>query len=213
MTSKFGLILLLFALLIAACESPRIYTLEELERNNYNDLQLRVSPAIGAEDFEQIFKELGELNSEQILTKLSTENLELNEVSFCFYYLANSYAAAGDIEQAIKYHRIAAHQYINPQSLLKLAELNFFRDKNYARAYEYLHQSLEVKVEITENNRSHPLAKNGKIKAQHLLEELEKLGKDKVFDKEAVREKLKAELPVLLDNYRAIYGLGAKEEG
>jgi len=94
---------------------------------------------------------------------------------------------------------------------MKLAELNFFKEKNYAKAYEYLHQSLEVTVEITDNNRSHPLAQNGKNRAQNMLIELDQLSTDNQFDKETTREKLKTELPILLNKYREIYGLGARE--
>jgi ribosomal protein S8 len=211
MPKSFALYVLLLTLIINSCDSPKVYTLEELEKNNYNDLQLEVKPALNREGFIQLFKELSPMNNEQLLTRLGSQDLELHVASFVFYYLANSYAASKDTPNAIKYHTIAAHQYINPQSQMKLAELNFFKEKNYAKAYEYLHQSLEVTVEITANNRSHPLAENGKTRAQNMLVELNRLSAKKKFDKEAIREKLKTELPMLLTKYRAIYGLGARE--
>jgi len=151
------------------------------------------------------------LDKTQILEHLNAKDLELHDVSFGLYYLANAYAIEKDMENAVKYHRIAAEHYLNPQSLLKLAELNFYVNKDYARAYEYLHQSLEITIEITGNNRSHPLAKNGKDKAQYLLQELELMGEKKVFDKAAVRTKLKKELTPLMIQYRELYGLGVRE--
>ncbi|MCH2021814.1 MAG: hypothetical protein MK207_04980 [Saprospiraceae bacterium] len=196
---------------ISSCDNSRSYSLIELENNKFNTLKLRVNPALKAEGFEDIFKELGVMSTQEILNRLKSKNIEINIVSFAFYYLANSYAASGDIDLAIKYHSIAAHNYINPQSLLKLAELNFFKEKDYAIAYEYLHQSLEVTVEITGNNRSHPLSKNAKNKAQYLLDELKKLAQVEAFDIKAVRSKLKKELPGLLDNYREMFELGSRK--
>ncbi|MDC0230671.1 hypothetical protein OAK19_01775 [Aureispira] len=205
----FFLSIILFC--IASCENSRSFSLIELENNKFNALKLRVTPALNREGFEAILQELGGMDRQQILNRLNTKNLELNLASFGFYYLANSYAAAGDLDQAIKYHNIAAHKYINPQSLLKLAELNFFKEKNFVLAYEYLHKSLEVTVEITANNRSHPLSKNGKNKAQFLLDELGKLAQSNAFVIIGIRAKLKKELPALLDKYREIYVLGPRK--
>lgn len=189
-------------------ESSRIYSMSEMESNNRNQLLMYSLPNISAEDYDAIFNELKDKNSEEII-QLMTNRSELNFVSYGFYYLANSYAAAGDNEKALKYHEIAGLQYLNPQSLLKLAEWHFFQTKDFAKSYEYLHQSLEIKVEITANDINHPLAKNGKDKTQYLLSELEKMGDAGAFDKAAVREKLKAELPQMLDYFRGIYGLSS----
>lgn len=212
MLKRLSLIAALFIVLLGACDDSKSYTLEELETNSYNNLQLRVEPALDADQFKELFEQFKVMGREQILGKLNEKNLELHQASFGLYYLANAYAANKDFENAIKYHEIAANQYINPQSLLKLAEINFHVNKAYAIAYRYLHQSLEVKVEITENNRSHPLAKNGKDKAQFLLQELEKISDNGGFDRQSIREELKKSLPVLLDKYRTIYGLGPRAE-
>lgn len=196
--------------LVAAPEEPlmsnKIYSLSEMELNPYNQLTMYSLPNISATDYEDIFKDYENKNSEEII-QIMERRSELNTVSYGFYYLANSYAAAGDNNNALKYHEIAALQYLNPQSLLKLAEWHFFQTKDFAQSYEYLHQSLEIKVEIMGNNITHPLAKNGKDKTQYLLAELEKMGDAGAFDKATVREKLKAELPNLLSAYREMYGL------
>lgn len=202
---------LFFILILASCDNSRSYSLEELENNHYNQLQMPVDEKFTVEQYNALFDELYSMNKEALLTRLSAKGLELHVASFGFYYLANEYVKEDDWAQAIKYHTIAANNYLNPHSLLKLAELNFFKEKNYAQAYEYLHTYLEVTVEITENNRSHPIAKSGKDKAQFMLETLEKLGSESAFDKTAVREKLKAELPPLLLTYREMYGLGPRE--
>lgn len=212
MLKKLSLISTLLILLLSSCDDARNYTLKELEANLYNDLELRVEPALDADQYKELFKQFKAMNQEQILGKLSEQGLELHQASFGLYYLANTYAADKDFENTIRYHKIAAEQYINPQSLLKLAEINFHVNKDYAKAYKYLHQSLEVTVEITENNRSHPLAKNGKDKAQFLLQELELSGNKGAFDKAAIREALKASLPALLEQYRKMYGLGPRVE-
>ena len=211
MSHKLVFFLSMILFCISSCDNSRSFSLTELENNTFNSLKLRVAPALNKEGFEAIFLELGGMNRQQILNRLKTRDLELNLASFGFYYLANSYAATGDLDQAIKYHNIAAHKYINPQSLLKLAELNFFKERNYFMAYEYLHQSLEVIVEVTGNNRSHPLSKNGKNKAQYLLDELGKLAEANEFDIVAIRTKLKKELPGLLDKYREIYVLAPRK--
>jgi tetratricopeptide (TPR) repeat protein len=211
MLKKLSLILPLFFLCLFSCDNPKNYTLEELEKNHYNKLNLRVEAALDAEGYQKLFEEFQDLHKEEILNRLSTKKLELHKASFGLYYLANAYAVEGDMENALKYHTIAAEDYLNPQSLLKLAELNFHVNKDYPKAYEYLHQSLEITIEITENNRSHPVAKNGKDKAQFLLQELEIMGEKGVFDKAAIRAQLKETLPPLMDKYRELYGLGLRE--
>ena len=198
-------------LLVTSCSSNVSYTLEQLENNHYNALKLPANGSITDNDFRDLFDKLSELNKDELTQILTGNNLELNEASFCFYYLANSYAREKNIEKAMYYHQLAAEQYINPQSLLKLAEWNFFKEKDFAKAYEYLHQSLEVKVEITGNNRSHPLAKNGKDKIEYMRQELEKAAQNGAFDRNSVRQKLKAELTPLVNKYREIYQLGPRE--
>ncbi|MBL4650799.1 MAG: hypothetical protein JKY03_13795 [Aureispira sp.] len=211
MLKKLSLIFALFTLCLFSCDNPKNYTLEELEKNHYNALTLPVEAALDAEGYKKIFEEFQDLNKDQILNRLNSNGLELHKASFYFYYLAMAYAVEGDMKNAIKYHEIAAEHYLNPQSLLKLAELNFHVNKDYPKAYVYLHQSLEITIEITENNRSHPIAKNGKDKAQFLLQELERMGDRNIFDKAAIREQLKIELTPLVDKYREIYGLGPRE--
>lgn len=211
MLKKLSLIFALFILCLFSCDNPKHYTLEELEKNHYNELALPVKAALDAEGYKKLFEEFQGLNKDQILDRLNSEGLELHEASFGFYYLATAYAVDGDMKNAIKYHEIAAEEYLNPQSLLKLAELNFHVRKDYAKAYVYLHQSLEITIEITENNRSHPVAKNGKDKAQFLLQELERMGDRNAFDKAAIRAQLKIELTPIVDKYREIYGLGPRE--
>lgn len=211
MFKKLSLIFTLFILCLFSCDNPRNYTLEELEKNHYNALEVRVDPALDAEGYKRIFEDFQALNKEEILNRLSSKGLELHRASFGLYYLANAYAADKDMDNALKYHKIAAEHYLNPQSLLKLAELNFHVHKDYATAYEYLLQSVEIGVEIHNNNRSHPLAKNVKDKTQYLLQELERMGEREVFDRTAARIKLKEELTPLVDKYREIYGLGPRE--
>jgi len=210
MLKKLSLIFALLILCLFSCDNSKNYTLEELEKNHYNNLSLRVDPALDAEGYKKLFERFQDLKKDQILTRLKAKDLELHHASFGLYYLATAYAVNGDMKNALKYHEVAAEHYLNPQSLLKLAELNFHVRKDYVKAYEYLHQSLEITIEITENNRSHPVAKNGKDKAQFLLQELERMGERKVFDKAATRAHLKVELTPMVNRYREIYGLGLR---
>lgn len=200
-----GLVVFLASTPEASIQSSRKFSFQELEQNHYNQFLVYSIPNFKEEEYQEIFTILQDKKADEII-QLMMEQQEMNFISFAFYYLANSYAAAGENEKALKYHEIAALHYLNPQSLLKLAEWHFFQTKSYALAYEYLHQSLEIKLEITMNNPMHPLAK-GKEKAQYLLTELDKLGESGAFDKNAVREKLKAELPDMLRYLRGIYGL------
>ena len=153
MLKRLSLVFALFILCLFSCDNSRNYTLEELEKNHYNSLELRVDAALDAEGYKKIFEEFQDLNKDQILDRLSAKGLELHQASFGLYYLATAYAVDGDMQNALKYHEVAAEHYLNPQSLLKLAELNFHVRKDYIKAYEYLHQSLEITIEITENNR------------------------------------------------------------
>jgi len=203
---------LLGSLFLIACESPVSYTMEQLENNRHNTLNIPANGQITDHDFRQLLDELKNLNNEELTAILTSNNLELNRASFCFYNMANNYAREKNLEKSMYYHQLAAHDYINPQSLLKLAEWNFFKEKDFAKAYEYLHQSLEVTVEITGNNRSHPVANNGKDKAQYMLEELERMAASGAFDRTAIRQKLKEELPPLLKKYREIYQLILPEQ-
>lgn len=211
MLKRLSLIFLLFTLSLFSCDNSKSYTLEELENNSMNNLGLRVE-SMDAEAYRALFGTFQSLNKEQVLKQLNVKDLELNHASFGFYYLANTCAAKKEMENTIKYHTVAADQYLNPQSCLKLAEFYFHVQKDYTKAYKYLHRSLEITIEITENNRSHPIASNGKDKAQYLLQELERMGERGVFDKVVVRTELKQELPPLMDKYREIYGLGPRVE-
>ena len=123
------------------------------------------------------------------------------------YYLANAHAKEDALAPALNYHLAAANHYLNPLSFLKLAERAFFAEKDYGQAYFYLRHALEILVEITDNNRSHPLSRSTKEKAQFLLGELERMGDEGLFDKTTTIEQLRAILPNLTQQYRTLYGL------
>ncbi|WMX15451.1 MULTISPECIES: hypothetical protein [unclassified Aureispira] len=209
MLKRLSLIFLLLSVYLFSCDTSRSYTLEELESNTLNTLDLRID-SLDANDYQDLFDEFQNLDKEQILEQLNAKGLELHRASYGFYYLANQYAIAGEMESAKKYHYIAAENYLNPQSLLKLAEFNFHITKDYKKAYEYLYQSLEITVEITENNRSHPVAKNGKERKEFLRQELKRMGEKNLFDEAATITQLKKELPPLMKQYRAMYDLSPR---
>lgn len=194
-------------LLIIGCQPARTYTLEELLTNHYNQLEIPVTPALEAEDFEALFEIYRALDQTTLEEQLTTTSLELHKASFGLYYLANANAKENNLDLALDYHLAAANHYLNPLSFLKLAERSFFVEKDYGQAYFYLHHGLEILVEITNNNRSHPLSRNTKDKAQFLLQELERLGDQGAFDKAATREQLKTVLPEITQQYRTLYGL------
>lgn len=194
-------------LLLIGCQPERTYTLEELLTNHYNQLNLPVTSALEVEGFEAIFETYQDLNQTALKEQLTTTSLELHETSFGLYYLANAHARENDLRQAVDYHLAAANRYLNPLSFLKLAERAFFAEKDYTQAYFYLHHALEILVEITGNNRSHPLSRNTKDKAQFMLQELERMGDQGLFDKATTREQLKAVLPDITQQYRRLYGL------
>ena len=203
--SCLGLLLVLYS-----CDEPSAHTLEELRSNHYNALQLPVKPALEAEGFEAIFEQYQALDQTALEEYLSSTPLELHEASFGLYYLANAQAANRDMEGALQHHLAAATHYLNPLSYLKLAEREFFATQAYDQAYFYLHHALEILVEITDNNRSHPLSRGTREKAQYLLEELDNRGDQGVFDKAAIRAKLKATLPDVVQQYRTLYQLDSE---
>lgn len=200
-----------FLLFFSACYSPQTYSIDELANNHYNQLELTVTPDLPAEGFEAIFEQYQELELDALRSALANQPLELNQASFGLYYLANANAREGNMERALVLHSAAAEHYLNPQSYLKLAEREFFEVKDYAQAYYHLHHALELLVETTRNNRSHPLSRNTKDKAQFLLQELEGLGAKGYFDLPDVRQQLKDKLPSLMKVYRDLYQIQTEE--
>lgn len=192
---------------LSSCVSEQTYSLDELLNNHYNELGIPVTPALEAEGFDAIFEQYQPMEQGILEDYLMSTPLELHEASYGLYYLANAYAKSGALDGALKYHLAAAEHYLNPLSYLKLAERSFFQLQEYREAYIYLHHALELITEITGNNRSHPLARNTKEKAQFMLQELERLGDQGAFDKKATREELKQVLPPLMEQYRKLYQL------
>lgn len=188
-----------------ACQGEQSHSLEELSHNANNQLGLTVHQNMEREDYLQLFKQFQGLSVEEIQSQLTSQPIHLQEASFGFYYLANAYAGEGQLEQALQYHQLAAEQYYNPQSYLKLAEREYFLTKDFAKAFFYLHHALEIALEITHNNRSHPIAQNIKDKSQFLLQELEQLGAQGAFDREGVWTKLKEIMPQVVEQFRQLY--------
>jgi hypothetical protein len=60
--------------------------------------------------------------------------------------------------------------------------------------------------DITDNNRSHPVAENIKHKSQFLLEALEKKAKEGAFDRAAVWEELRTVMTDVVNRHRTMYG-------
>lgn len=207
---RFGNIIcfMLSFLMLISCNNFESYKLDHLLNSSANSLQLPVEKNYTAEKYAQLFEKLKDLSKNDLIQQLQQVRPELHEVSYGLYYLANAYAADNEIDSAILCHKAAANQYLNPQSFLKMAEWYFYREKKFGLAYECLHQSLELTVEITQNNPQHPLAKNSKNKLQFLLSSLESAAKEAVFDKEKVRIILKEQLPKLLKQQQILYQLG-----
>lgn len=201
--SSLGLIILL----LVSCQEKKSYSLEELSKNSYNQLELPVPPKMEREDYLQLFESFQSLSVEEIKAKLTSQPIQLWEASFGFYYLANAFAKEQQLEQTLLCHKIAAEQYLNPQSYLKLAERAYFLTKDFAQAFHYLHHALEISLEITQNNRSHPIAQNIKDKSQFLLQELEQLGKKGAFDRNAAWAALKKIMPEVIERFRKMYHL------
>ena len=194
-------------LILIACNNFKSYSLEDLQKNSDNKLQLSVEKNFTAEKYTQLFENLKNLSKNELLQQLQSIQPELHQVSYSFYYLANSYAAEQQLDSAIICHEVAAYQYYNPQSYLKMAEWYFYREKQLELAYECLHKALELMVEITQNNPLHPLSKNCKNKLQFLLTALQKVANSSRFEEGKVRKKLKEILPKLLRQQKKMYQL------
>jgi tetratricopeptide (TPR) repeat protein len=197
--------LLLIVLILIACEGKKAHSLEALSQNKQNNLQLAVNATMEREDYLKLFETFQDKSIEEIEQYMSGQAISLQEASFGFYYLANAYAKNNDMEQALLYHTIAAEQYLNPQSYLKLAEREYFLTKDFAQAFYYLHHALEIALEITQNNQTHPIAKNIKHKSQFLLQELEQIATKGGFDRAATWAKLKAVMENVVQQFRTMY--------
>lgn len=200
---SFGFLLLL----LVACQEEQKYSLEELSKNTFNQLDLPVAENMEREDYLKLFDSFQGLSAQEIETRLTSQPINLQEASFGFYYLANAYAKEQQLDQALVYHTIAAQQYFNPQSYLKLAEREYFLTKDYEQAFRYLHHALEVSLEITNNNRTHPIAQNIREKSQFLLQELEQLAAKNAFDRAATWAALKAIMTKKIERFRKMYHL------
>lgn len=200
---------------IMSCNQTVEYTILELEGNSLNVLALRVDENLDSDRLEKLLNKLAVRDTTKIIRILEAPNPTLHEASYGFYYLANTYAGEGKLNRAKYYHEVAAEKYLNPLSMLKLAQLYFEGmshptlqiEKDEVKAYIYLHQAMEVLTEITANNRSHILAKNTKDYDMYLLEELQRRAREGAFDEKAIRTKLRKELPPMLDNLRKMYRL------
>lgn len=199
--------LVLIFLSLIACQEEQKYSLEELSQNTFNQLELPVTEKMEREDYLKLFESFQDLSIEAIETYLSNQPITLQEASFGFYYLANAYASENQLEQALLYHEIAAKQYFNPQSYIKLAEREYFVTKDFKQAFNYLHHGLEISLEITENNSYHPIAQNIRHKSQFLLQELELLAQKGAFDRADIWAELKAGMPSFIDKFKEFYGL------
>lgn len=195
----------LLLLLLIACEGEKAHSLEDLSQNKQNSLQLAVSEKMERENYLKLFETFQDKSIEEIKQYMSGQVITLQEASFGFYYLANAYAKDNQMDQALLYHTIAAKQYLNPQSYLKLAEREYFLTKDFAQAFYYLHHALEIALEITHNNQTHPIAKNIKHKGQFLLQELEQIASKGGFDRAATWAKLKTVMENVVKQYRSMY--------
>lgn len=204
---SFFLGLLFFITCFQACERNKRYELDVLKKNYLNQKKLRVSDMSDFKAFDLLFEKLSELSNEELIKLIESDNPELYEVSYAFYYIGNNYARAQDNQKALDFHRINAANYLNPQSFLKLSEYYFYVDKDYEKSYINLATALELKIEFTSNNRSHPIAKNGREKSQYLLSELKKIAAEQKFNMVTINEKLKNKLPELMEQCRVMYKL------
>ena len=205
-TCKCILFLFLF-ICFPACETAMQYDLAILSDNKYNRLNLKVQNFENIQDYEALFDQFDQKDTSDLIDMLKTSSKELHFVSFFFYYLANAYAKHSENSAALKYHLIAAQQYLNPQSYLKLAEYNFFVTKDLIESYKSLRTSLELKVEFTQNNRSHPLAVFGKDKAQYLLDQFNLLNEAGAVKLDSLNQQLKLDLPEIMEQCRKMYDL------
>ena len=190
-----------------ACETAMQYDLAMLSDNEYNRLNLKVQNFEDIVEYEALFDQFDQKDTSDLFDLLDSSNKELHFVSFFFYYLANAHAKQSDNTAALKYHSIAAQQYLNPQSYLKLAEYHFYVTKDWIESYKSLRTSLELKVEFTQNNRSHPLAVFGKDKAQYLLDQFNLLNEAGAVKLDSLNQQLKLDLPEIMEQCRKMYDL------
>lgn len=212
---KYYIVLAVLLLSLVACQQQKSYSLEQLQENPNNQLQLPVVANMDNFALEKLLEKFSSLDTSKLLQEMTKSGATLQEISYGFYYLANHAAQVGKTKEALNYHEIAATQYLNPLSMLKLAQANFMGinqppvvyPQDYQQAYIHLHEAMETLTEITNNNRSHVLAKATKDYDMYLLGELQRAAKAGKFDEAATREQLKKDLTPMMEQLRAMYQL------
>ncbi|MCP4438768.1 MAG: hypothetical protein GY810_07470 [Aureispira sp.] len=211
-------------LLVAACtsineEQPVSYTLEQLQDNMRNKQGLEVEPKIKIGELCESFK--GQ-SLKEITKRLTKEDLGLYEASYGLHYMGNRYLQSGDFRHGIHFLEVAADEYFNPLSMLKLARIYYMSaeqiqasfpngaldgfSQDWKKAYYYINMSLSLTEEITGGRRGHYLIDVVVFNGIGILDELSAHAQQGDFDEEAARKYVDEHMQPNLNLYKYMYG-------
>jgi hypothetical protein len=157
------LLFLLLPCLLAAClgENPKFktYSLQQLEANNENSLQLASEEN---PDIYRLVQKLSEMDRSSIEKLLQKKGLNIFEASYGFHFLGNRYFTENQFEKGMFYQQLSADQYMNPYAMLRLSLIfsksreeiqsslpegqaaNFQQD--YSKSFYYLHRAINAGI-------------------------------------------------------------------
>lgn len=216
---------LLFVMLFwGACtsinqEETVSYTLEQLQDNMRNKQGLKVESSVKIGELCEHFKAQ---SLEEIKEELSKEGLGLYEASYGLHYIGNRYLQAGDFKHGFHFLEVAADEYLNPLSMLKLARIYYMPTQkleesfpeggldgfkqDWQRAYYYINMSLSITEQITGGRRGHYLIDVVVFNGVGILDELSAYGQQGKFDEATARKYVDQHMPDNLALYEYMYG-------
>ena len=232
MNTNFIYFLLIGAFIICmSCESDRplqAYSIEELEKNEQNDLKLAVEEN---PDILTLTGELEKLDRAGVEARLQKKGLGLMEASYLFYTLGLRYFQEEDFQNGMKYQKLAADQYLNPLAMIRLAhiytdstssvqkmfpeaDLGDF-EQDFDKVYHYLHYGLNMAILSMEHFQDNYVVKEANFMSGPLTNLFQARDSSVIgnFDVKAAEAAMKAELPAIREKFEAFYGVGDGSEG
>lgn len=209
-----------------ACQSDqpqKEFTVEELENNTQNQLELPVEEEV---DLFRLQEELEKLDKGAIEKRLEKKGLALVEASYLFNTLGLRYFQEDNFKKGMYYHKVAADQYLNPLAMVRLAhiysdsasdvqkkfpnaELSGF-EQDFEKVYHYLHYGLNMAILTMERFQDDSAVKEVNYMSRSLTDLFQSRDSSILgdFDVQAAEEAMKKELPAIREKFENLYRVG-----
>lgn len=217
-------LMLLGALMFCfACQSDRPqkeFTVEELENNAQNQLELPIEEEV---DLFRLQEELEKLDKAAIEKRLGKKALGLLEASYLFNTLGLRYFQEDNFKKGMHYHKVAADQYLNPLAMVRLAhiysdsasavqkkfpnaDLSGF-EQDFEKVYHYLHYGLNMAILTMEGFQDDSAVKEVNYMSRSLTDLFQSRDSSILgdFDVKAAEEAMKKELPAIREKFETLY--------